>query len=369
MTLDIRARRAAQGIHRAVEVMEMTTTRTPGNVERFDRFRARRSRNRRIAAAVVGVAMTLAVIVGAVLLWSDRGQVAEPVPPTPNPTSSEGPPAFVDLRTGEIIPVPDNIAGEFPYRTIPAYRVSPDGTKLAFGPCCSSPSPTFVANVDGTGVRRVSPGGMETAGASWSPDSSMLVFQGRDGSNTGNLFVVDVTTEEVRQITDLELGSTPWWFTWPSFTPDGRTILFHLPRRHVGTNEHVWDLWSVPVSGGEPVRVRRNAGFGTYSPDGHTIAYLSPLSPANATGAGLWLVDAAGGEPRVLVEGKGIWWPSWSPDGSRIAYAVGTDDIYVVEVATGESTRVSEGATAEWFDDHTLIIAPYCCRVRNMTSR
>jgi Tol biopolymer transport system component len=108
--------------------------------------------------------------------------------------------------------------------------------------------------------------------------------------------------------------------------------------------------------------VRRNAGFGTYSPDGHTIAYLSPLSSANATGAGLWLVDAAGGEPRVLVEGKGIWWPSWSPDGSRIAYALGTDDIYVVEVATGESTRVAEGATAEWFDGHTLIVAPYCCR-------
>ena len=360
MTLDIRARRAAQGIHRAVEVMEMTTTRTPGNVERFDRFRARKSRNRRIVAAVVGLGTALTVVGGAVLLSSDRAEVAEPVTPTPNPPLS-GRAAFVDLRTGEITPLPESLASDYPYLPIPVYRVSPDGTKLAFGPCCSSPSPTFVANVDGTGVRRISPGGMETAGASWSPDSSMLVFQGRDGSNTGNLFVVDVTTEEVRQITDLEPDSTPWWFMWPSFTPDGRTILFHLPLRHVGTNELVWDLWSVPVSGGEPVRVRRNAGFGTYSPDGQTIAYLSPLSSANATGAGLWLMDAAGGKPRVLVEGKGIWWPSWSPDGSRIAYAVGTDDIYVVEVATGESTRVAEGATAEWFDDHTLIVAPFCC--------
>jgi Tol biopolymer transport system component len=115
------------------------------------------------------------------------------------------------------------------------------------------------------------------------------------------------------------------------------------------------------VAGGKPELVRRNAGFGMYSPDGRTIAYLSPLS-SNATGDALWLEDAAGGDPRALVERDAIWWPSWSPDGSRIAYAVGTDDIYVVEVATGESTRVAEGATAEWFDDHTLIVAPYCCR-------
>jgi hypothetical protein len=40
MTLDTRARRAAQGIRRAVEVMEMSTsTKERRKVERFDRFR------------------------------------------------------------------------------------------------------------------------------------------------------------------------------------------------------------------------------------------------------------------------------------------------------------------------------------------
>src|SRR5918996_1237556 len=35
-----------------------------------------------------------------------------------------------------------------------------------------------------------------------------------------------------------------------------------------------WDLWSVPVAGGEPTLVVRNASMGVYAPDGQTLAYL-----------------------------------------------------------------------------------------------
>ena len=45
-----------------------------------------------------------------------------------------------------------------------------------------------------------------------------------------------------------------------------------------------------------------------------------------------------------------------------IAYGVGTDEICVVEVATAQSTKVAEGGTVEWLDDHTLIVTAYCCR-------
>src|SRR6185436_14632285 len=44
MTFDSRARRAAQGIHRAVEVMEMSSTKTPNRLTRFDQYRERKSR-------------------------------------------------------------------------------------------------------------------------------------------------------------------------------------------------------------------------------------------------------------------------------------------------------------------------------------
>ena len=64
MTLDTRARRAAQGIHHAVEVMEMSTsTKEPRGVERFDRFRDRKQRNRRIGAFLVAAILVIATIV------------------------------------------------------------------------------------------------------------------------------------------------------------------------------------------------------------------------------------------------------------------------------------------------------------------
>ena len=71
MTFDSRARRAAQGIHRAVEVMEMSSTKTPQPLTRFDEFRERRSSNQRIAAALVGIGLVLALVVAAMVLSSD----------------------------------------------------------------------------------------------------------------------------------------------------------------------------------------------------------------------------------------------------------------------------------------------------------
>jgi hypothetical protein len=34
------------------------------------------------------------------------------------------------------------------------------------------------------------------------------------------------------------------------------------------------------------------------------------------------------------------------------------DSIYVVDVATGESSQVAEGNMASWLDDDTLAVAP-----------
>ena len=73
MTFDTRARRAAQGIHRAVEVMEMSSTKTPQRLTRFDQYRERKFRNRRIGAIAVGIAVPVVLLIVAVLvLGPDR---------------------------------------------------------------------------------------------------------------------------------------------------------------------------------------------------------------------------------------------------------------------------------------------------------
>ena len=81
-----------------------------------------------------------------------------------------------------------------------------------------------MANVDGTQVRQISAIGQDAFGAQWSPDGSMLVYQQRDGSTQllGNLFVQDVATGLRTRLTNFDQTQPrDWWFTFPSFAPDG----------------------------------------------------------------------------------------------------------------------------------------------------
>jgi Tol biopolymer transport system component len=196
----------------------------------------------------------------------------------------------------------------------------------------------------------VTPKGVDAYGARWLPDGESLVYQGRDATTLeiGNLFVVNVVTGETTQITDLEPAFYGDWFLSPEPSPDGRTVLFHMPRRTNGILR--WDLWSIPVTGGEPTLERRNASVGVYAPTGE-IAFLgAPRGFSSST-----LVCRCTDGARLLAEGDAIAWPRWSPDGTRIVYADG-GDIHILELATGVSSVVARGGSAEWFDDDTLVV-------------
>jgi Tol biopolymer transport system component len=258
---------------------------------------------------------------------------------------------MVNINTGSIKPVPANVATSGAF-----YMVSPDHTRVAYNPCCSWGTPVFTANLDGTHVRKVSTGGWDGVGEQWSRDGSRLVYQQRDGSTNhlGNLFVQNVATGQRTRLTSLDQTQDwGWWFTFPSFSPDGKSVLFQRPMGQPNDNNRKWDLVSVPVAGGKPNVVQHNAAWGGYSPDGKWLAYLSPVK-SDFTGAGLWITSVHGGTPRALVRGGSLRWVRWSPDGSRIAYSNGSA-IYVVNAATGSTKNVANGAQPEWLNDHTLI--------------
>ncbi len=90
MTFDTRARQAVQGIHRAVEAAEMSSTQTPQTL-RFDRYRERKTRNQRIAAIAVGIAVPVALLIGAVRLLASGGDSNVPLT-TPSTSVTLTPP-------------------------------------------------------------------------------------------------------------------------------------------------------------------------------------------------------------------------------------------------------------------------------------
>ena len=108
---------------------------------------------------------------------------------------------------------------------------------------------------------------------------------------------------------------------------------------------------------------RRDAGwgglaYGLANPR-RDFAHLSPVGKDDFAGGGFWIDswDLRGVPSRAYARHGLLTWLRWSPDGSRISYA-NRGSIYVLNVATDKTTRVTNGGTTEWFDDHTLIVGP-----------
>src|SRR2546430_278060 len=115
----------------------------------------------------------------------------------------------------------------------------------------------------------------------------------------------------------------------------------------------------------EQVLSLKRAGSPEISPDGRWVAYTVRQTnwDDNAYDTQIWLADARTGSIRQLTNSKkSSSSPSWSPDGSRLAFTSDRSDkrqIYVINPLGGEAealTSLEDGMTSfEWSPDSTRI--------------
>jgi DNA-binding winged helix-turn-helix (wHTH) protein len=136
----------------------------------------------------------------------------------------------------------------------------------------------------------------------------------QETSVVADLYVMPAHGGEAKRVT----FDNTWIMSAPSWTPDGRELVFASSRGGLMT------LWRVPVSGGAPKPVT-GAGalaFGpSVSPKGNELAYERLFFKDN-----IWRLNVKDetrpeGEPTRIVSEKGLLWrPQVSPDGKRIAF-------------------------------------------------
>jgi DNA-binding beta-propeller fold protein YncE len=202
-----------------------------------------------------------------------------------------------------------------------------------------------VANADGSGVRALThPNPLRyenDEGPVPSPDGSLIVFA-RSGE-PARVMLMNADGSRLRSIARAELDSAQW-------SPDGSRLAletspsFQLPKPGGPTLIMFKQGISLVARDGSGSRSLVGAaahgrlGF-SWSPDGTRIAYAGHDD--------ISVVDVATGARRVLVAMEGAWRPAWSPDGSRIAFLNDDDDVYVVDATGGKARRLGKSVASE----------------------
>ena len=280
----------------------------PGALERQLRGQRRRALRRKVGgyaavAALVLVAAT-AFVVG--LITGNQERPAHK--PTPTPTAgSQG----HNPLHAVIVGLDGSIQGRVPGLPNDAWSpsLSPDGTQIVF---VNAVRRVGIIGIDGTGLRYLDVPGVDERPV-WSPDGTQIALQVTRGpAGNTDIYVVRADGTDLRRLT-----TSPADDVWPAWSSDGSTIIYANAGK-VGSfdgsdNSPTSRIYAVPVSGGTPTLVSSPKGVSdpTYSPDGTRIAFRKH---------GIWVMDADGTNVRRLA-GPGSYSPRWSPDGTKIAFS------------------------------------------------
>lgn len=222
-------------------------------------------------------------------------------------------------------------------------RVSPDGRRIVFQSVGSSGSHIAVMSLDGTGIRRLTFGGLDGE-PDWSSDGERVVFSSERGG-TRSLHVVNVDGSGLKR-----LGPDGVAARSPAWSPDGRRIAF---------SGVIDDREEVFVMNSDATRLRRLTRRSAedsrpgWFPDGRRLVINSTRLSRNDD---LEVLDLDGKTVRQLTDRKRLaaaytdrniacWGARVGPGGRRIVFTSirdGNAEIYLMDASGGAITRLTD---------------------------
>jgi TolB protein len=239
-----------------------------------------------------------------------------------------------DLRTSKTVQLTHGDGIEFD----PA--LSPDGTRVAWRSVRDGNEEIRVADVDGTNVRNVTHHPAADYAPAWSPDGRRIAFASTRGAGVPHIWLMNADGTNVHVLSRTAEGEYPAW------SGDGRiAFATNQPVRQDG-----FDLVVADVDGGSVHRLTRNDIYEmgpAWAPNGRWLAFYAGNGGRHA----VYVMRPNGRHRRRLTRGGGEL-PSWSPDGSAIAYAAGhpdgTTDVTVVPSGGGVGVVLARSPSSEF---------------------
>ena len=213
---------------------------------------------------------------------------------------------------------------------------SSGGTKVAISESFANTFQIAVVNADGSNPTPLADG----LAPVWSPDGTKLAFEGFAGSDPdGNIFTVQANGTGLTQLTQF---AEPFNAVAPVWSPDGTKLAFSVGNMQGGG----YTIWIMNADGSNQTSYPGSSfiyDWGNmigrivnWSPDSTKVAFPSTAaldgnpSDPDINSVNIWVMNADGTNRHPLTQynvnpGTYVFVPTWSPDGSEIAFLSGGD--------------------------------------------
>jgi Tol biopolymer transport system component len=156
------------------------------------------------------------------------------------------------------------------------------------------------------------------------------------------------------------VASSPYAIREPVWSPDGRTIAYEVVNpSSCGPADHScvsFELWVVPAAGGQPRQLASAARFPVWSADSRRLAFVGRYGTYAGIGSP-FVVSAAGGAPRRLSRASTEGGIAWAPRAERLAFPTEGGHVAVVSARGRDARSIARGRAVAWASARRLVLA------------
>ncbi|HWW40342.1 hypothetical protein [Pedobacter sp.] len=177
----------------------------------------------------------------------------------------------------------------------------------------------------------------------WHPDNYLVV------NFKGKIYKLDLAT---KQLTEINTGSINQIMDDHGLSPDGKSIaITSFDTDNPSQKLYKFSVYIVPAAGGQPKKITSQdlSFWHGWSPDGKTIAYCG----GDFSNLDVYTIPVTGGPAKRLTDAEGLDdGPDYSPDGKYIyfhSYRSGRMQIWRMHTDGSQPEQMTFDENANWF--------------------